>query len=812
MKKQILGILGMVTGVILSTGNANGQTGTWTAVKNFAPNNCYGVMLLLTDGTVICKDDGGNGYGTGWNRLTPDNKGSYVNGTWSNIASMNYDRLFFAKQVLPNGKVFASGGEYGGGATRGEVYDPIANTWTNTNTVGEDVYDGNSEILSTGVVLVGPQAGPNNGKDNLFYTPSSNNWATAPNSPLDHDEAAWLKLPDGSILFVGIGSTKSCRYIPGTNTWVNDANLPVSLYDNYGSEMGGAYMLPNGKAVFFGATTHNAIYTPSGTSAPGTWTAAADYPMIGTTTVGQIDASGAMMVNGHILLAVSPSNSNSRDQFRSPFWFLEYDYTTNTFTQVTSVLPNIAADSVPGQPSNFSNFLDLPDGTVLFGISEAGINEYWVYTPGSGSIPQGIPTINSVYETSCGVYKATGKLFNGISEGAGFGDDWQMSTNYPIIRLTNGTNTYYCRTTNWNRIGAVQTDSLEDTVQFTLPAGLPSGTYSLVVTANGFASNPTLFTPLASNGGTITGTTCNGGSDGSANVIVTGGVSPYTYKWSNGTSTVSTSNPSGNVLSAGTYTVTITDNIGCTTSATVSITQPSIIRPTPRVTNNVSCFGGNNGSVSATPTGGAGTYTYAWSGGGTNSTNSGLSAGTYTITVTDMKGCTQTATIAVTQPTALALVQGTKGTATPDTCNGSAWVTVSGGTSSYTYSWNTGPSTDTITNLCDGWYCCKVTDKNGCTDSICFSVVTGVKDVRGLATINIYPNPNNGVFTIESTIVNGQSSVEVYTVLGEQVLIHNLIGTTNEINLSKQPSGIYLYKIHCLSGDIVSLGKFVIQT
>ena len=202
MKKNPYAILALFVLTLLFKSNAYAQIGTWTAVTNTAPNNCNGVMLLLTDGTVICKDDAGTGQGTGWNRLTPDNTGSYVNGTWTSMANMNYDRLFFATQVLPNGKVFAAGGEYGAGATRGEVYDPVANTWTNTNAVtgGQNIYDGNSEILATGVVLVGLQSGNNPSFDDLFYTNSTNNWTNAPQAPLNHDEAAWLKLPDGSIL------------------------------------------------------------------------------------------------------------------------------------------------------------------------------------------------------------------------------------------------------------------------------------------------------------------------------------------------------------------------------------------------------------------------------------------------------------------------------------------------------------------------------------------------------------------------------------------------------------------------------------
>jgi hypothetical protein len=971
MKKQIYLLLNLFFFVLLIQSNISAQFGTWTALSNAAPNNSMGVMLLLTDGTVICKDDGGSGtFGTGWNRLTPDITGSYVNGTWTSIANMNDDRLFFPTQVLPNGKVFAAGGEYSSsnGSTSGEVYDPVANTWTLTNAVtgNQNIYDGNSEILATGVVLVGLQAGNNPGKDDLFYTNSTNDWTSAPQAPLSHDEAAWLKLPDQSILFVGIGSQNSCRYIPSTNTWVTDGHVPVDIYDNYGDESGPAFMLPNGKAIFFSASGQNALYTPSGTSSPGTWSQAASFPSISGTPVAQIDAAGAMMINGKILLAVSPVNTSNNDQFRSPFWFLEYDYTTNTFAQVTSIIPLIGADSVAGVPSNFSNMLDLPNGQVLFGVSEEGNNQYWVYTPAGSQIAQGIPTINSITETTCGVYRATGKLFNGISEGAGFGDDWQMETNYPIIRITNGTNVYYAKTTNWNRIGAVQTDSLEDTVQFTLPANVPAGTYSLVVTANGFASNPTLFSPYDGTASVLTDITCNGDNNGNATATVSGGNTPYTYKWSNGSSTVSTSNPTGTILSAGTYTLTVTDKTGCTSTSTVTITQPNVLTVTTRVTTSVSCNGGTNGAVSSTPAGGtspytyawsgggstsaktglsagtytinitdkhgctasatvsvtqpttltdtaqvtanvscnggntgsasttasggttpytytwsgggtnstktgmsAGTYTitvkdkngctasetvtvtqptaltatthvtadvschggntgsalstaaggvspytYAWSGGGTNSTKTSMTAGTYTITIKDKNGCSATATAVITQPTALTFTEGTKSAFSSSNCDGSAWAIASGGTSPYTYLWSpSGGTKDTAKNLCTGSYCCTVTDKNGCVDSVCVNVkvATGIEEVSNSSTITIYPNPNNGTFFIESATALDNAVVEIDNLLGQTILKQMVSGQKNELNLNSQPSGVYFYRVLNESGGVSGIGKFVIQ-
>ncbi len=502
--KKLLGISFLtLSSAVFSITNA--QTGTWTALTNLAPHDNQGVMLLLTDGTVICSNTSGAGYGTGWDKLTPDIHGSYVNGTWTSIKNMINDRFAFSSQVLPSGKVYVAGGEYGNGGYYGEVYDPVANTWTICGNIPTNwnIYDAPSEILYNGNVLEGPEIGANGGQpcnSILQWNPTTLNYINENAEPQNHDEASWVKLPDSTVLTVGMpypnnpSQDSSCRYIPQTNTWLVDNMTPSNIYDQYGYEAGPAFLLPNGKAIFFGATQYNAIYTPTGKhTTKGTWTAAANFPKIGGQYVTMPDAPGVMLVNGHILLAVSPI-PNSSNTFNTPTYFLEYDYVANTFTQVTATIPTIGSDNLSGSISQNNSFLDLPDGTVLMGCAAiSSPKQYFIYTPGSWPIAAGKPTINSVTTSNCVTYKITGKLFNGISEGTGYGDDAQNSTNYPVIRLTNGTNVYYAKTTNWNRIGAVMTDSLEDTAYFTIPT-MPNGTYSLVVTANGFASNPTLFT------------------------------------------------------------------------------------------------------------------------------------------------------------------------------------------------------------------------------------------------------------------------------------------------------------------------------
>lgn len=465
--------------------------GTWTPLTNQSPDWNAGVMLLLSDGTVIAKTVYATGdttqYGVVWDRLIPDSLGSYINGTWSTIAPMHKSRLYFASQVLKDGRVFVAGGEYGTGTLLAETYNPITNVWTMAPSTGNYFADANSEILPDGRVLVGDlDAGGNLTK---IFNPKTNTWAAGPACHNGHDESAWLKLADNSILFVDFGAMTTERYIPSLNQWVVDGTTPDSLYDPYWEESGAGFLLPNGKAFFLGSTGHTAYYTPTGTTSSGTWTAGPDIPVVYGNKYGTVDAAAAMMVNGKILCTASPVNTDTSaaGSFHSPTAFFEFDYLTNSFTQIT--VPG-GGDTLANTPCFETNMLCLPDGTILYASQYT--SQYYVYTPHGSALAAGMPTINNITQTNCDTFRITGTLFNGITEGAGYGDDWQMATNYPLIRLTNGTKVYYAHTYNWNNTG-VQTGSTPDTTMFNLPAAMPYGTYSLVVTANGNSSNPVSF-------------------------------------------------------------------------------------------------------------------------------------------------------------------------------------------------------------------------------------------------------------------------------------------------------------------------------
>jgi len=271
--------------------------GTWFALAHPPPGGVDNA-LLLSDGTVICGDGGQT-----WRRLTPDIHGSYVNGTWSQIASTKYSRLFFSSQVLTNGNVYVAGGEYGNGINHAEVYDTLNNAWTDVPqpSANPNYSDAVSKMLPNGNVLQGTTGG-----GVWIYNPVLNN-ITAAASARNQNEACWVRLPNDNILTIDAFGMQSEHYVPSLNTWYNDGNVPVSLY-GVGGELGAGFVLPNGTVFYIGGTTHTAIYTPgSSLTAAGTWVAGPDM-VFGTNGLGAVDAPAAMMVNGQILCAIGPTN------------------------------------------------------------------------------------------------------------------------------------------------------------------------------------------------------------------------------------------------------------------------------------------------------------------------------------------------------------------------------------------------------------------------------------------------------------------------------------------------------------------------
>ncbi len=230
-----------------------------------------------------------------------------------------------------------------------------------------------------------------------------------------------------------------------------------------------------------------------------------------------------------------------------------------------------------------------------------------------------------------------------------------------------------------------------------------------------FLFSATSFFAIIANCCTVTtsvhNTTCYNSCNGSATATAVG-VPSFTYSWAPSGQTTQTAIG----LCRGTYTVTITDALGCHASATAQVnsTYPDIIIITQA---QPACHGTCSGGAAAQGAGGVGNFTYLWSPGGqTTQTISNQCPGTYTCTVTDGVGCTKSTTVTIVQSTSIGPNPSHTNVPCFSSCNGTASVSPTGGISPYSYSWSPGgQTTASITGQCAGTYTCTVTDANGCT-------------------------------------------------------------------------------------------------
>jgi hypothetical protein len=475
LKSRILALL-TVTLAAFAVGPSVVRAQTWTALNHqpCSPGQpCFfpGTALLLTDGTVMAQNNGSNT----WFKLTPDNTGSYVNGTWTQLASLptDYGPLYFASAVLPDGRLIVEGGEFNFSlppttTTGGAIYDPTANSWTSVAPPPGwcCISDTQSVVLADGRFMLANAYTP----QQAILDAATLTWTATGAGKADiNDEEGWTLLPNKQLLTVDArNGTNSELYVPASGKWQSAGSTIVQL--SAGLEVGPAVLRPDRTVFATGAGGHTAVYD----TATGTWTIGPDFPVVFAGQLAIADGPAALLPDGNVLCDTSvPGNLGT--------YFFEFDGTN--LNQVPAP-PNAAFDQ-----SFYGRMLVLPSGQIFF---TDGSSDVEIYTPIGSPNPHWAPRIQSAPGTVTrdGSYVVSGYLFNGLSQGAAYGDDAQSATNYPLVRITNlGTgHVFYSRTHDHSSMAVAFGGHVS--THFDIPTDQELGPSSLVVVANGIPSAP----------------------------------------------------------------------------------------------------------------------------------------------------------------------------------------------------------------------------------------------------------------------------------------------------------------------------------
>jgi hypothetical protein len=442
------------------------------------PSGGAGIGFLLTDGTVMFQ---GNAENT-WTKLTPDINGSYLNGTWTNLANLpaGYVPDAFASSVLADGRLIIEGGEYNNNVftltNLGAIYDPKTNKWTSVAPPPgwDSIGDSPSVVLPNGVFLLGQKVT----KAFAALDPVTLQWTilTVKNKKDFNAEEGWTLMPDGSVLTFDVKAAPHAeRFLPTKLKWISAGSTIVDLHsptDVQGclqypggcyyppGEVGPAILRPDGTVFATGSYTssfgagHTSVFHPGlKLTSRGTWNPGPDFP--NGDNAG--DSFAALLPSGNVLVA---GNSGT---------FYEFDGT------------NLKA-TLPG----YGSLLMLPTGQAIV----AG-NRVQVYNPTGTYSPAWAPSITTFPQTVTRgqTYVVAGTQFNGLSQAAAFGDEFETSTNYPLVRITNNSthHVFYARTHDHSSMG-VATGSAIVSTNFDVPSTAETGTSTLEVVANGIPS------------------------------------------------------------------------------------------------------------------------------------------------------------------------------------------------------------------------------------------------------------------------------------------------------------------------------------
>jgi hypothetical protein len=471
------------------------KSGTWKDIAGTLPfTNGPWNATLMTDGTVLVED-----YCTSpeqWYKLTPNKKGLYEKGKWSTIATMpsGYSPLFFASQVLPDGRWIVNGGEYndcsGDHTTLGALYDPVKDSWTSVKapsgwgTIG----DAESIILPNGTYMLANCCSSSNALASISGTTVT--W-TAQNSFGYNNEEPFAALPNGDVFSVSVwlhGSNydESFEYDTSAGTWAKGANTADYLSTNTAYELGPTSLRPDGSIIQFTANPTIGVNDIYDTKTK-TWSSGPKLTVSGT-IYDAADAPAVTLPSGNTLVQLSPGI------FSTPSHFWEIGPLKKGSVSTLQVSDPAQA---AGTSSYMGTFLMLPTGQALWDNSQATPNEVATYTPKGAPKATWLPVVSSVSSTLTRGSKAnaiSGTNFNGFSLGAVYGDDGQMSTNWPIISIKNNAtgDVCYTRSYDFSTMG-VWTSGTTNAV-FDIPKNCETGASTLYAIVNGIASTGTSVT------------------------------------------------------------------------------------------------------------------------------------------------------------------------------------------------------------------------------------------------------------------------------------------------------------------------------
>ena len=290
-------------------------------------------MLLASDGTVLVHSEPPAGGTRVWYKLTPDSAGSYVDGTWSKIASMpsGYDPLYFASAILPDGRMIVEGGEYLGGTptwtNKGAIYNPVTNKWHSVAPPAgwSNIGDAQSDVLANGTFMLSQacqnctSSSPILTTDDALFNATGNNWLVIPgqgkNDP--NDEEGWNLEPNGQLLTVDTWLTPTTElFTPSSLSWAFAGNTVKSPVNTPAVEIGPQVVMPGGNTFVVGAGTSNEIPpTPCTTDTPaptalynyaaGKWVNGPSIPTIDGMQFDSADGPGSILPDGNVLFDVS---------------------------------------------------------------------------------------------------------------------------------------------------------------------------------------------------------------------------------------------------------------------------------------------------------------------------------------------------------------------------------------------------------------------------------------------------------------------------------------------------------------------------